>query len=171
MSIQNNERLSRGMVFIHSAPRAFRAHIEWAVGGVIGHALGLDWIDQPVQRGALRAEFAWTAAPGTGARLATVLHTWEQMRFEVTEDAGAGQDGHRWMYTPDQGMHSAQTDTGGNVVVSENRIRLALAEAIDQPQRLHERMDQLLGTTWDLELDVFRGASEAGPVTWLHRVG
>ena len=63
---------------------------------------------------------------------------------------------------------------GQSTVTVLSDIRLddaALAEAIDQPQRLHERMDQLLGTSWDLELDVFRGASEAGPVTWLHRVG
>ncbi|RLP76901.1 DUF3145 domain-containing protein [Mycetocola tolaasinivorans] len=159
------------MVFIHSAPRAFRAHIEWAVGGVIGRALGLDWSDQPVQRGALRAEFSWSGAPGTGARLASALHAWDQMRFEVTEDATPSCDGHRWMFTPDQGMYTAQIDAGGNVVVSENRLRLALAEAVDQPHRLHERIEQLLGSSWDRELDVFRDAGEQGRVTWLHRVG
>jgi len=45
----------------------------------------------------------------TGAKIASALRGWEHLRFEVTEDAGLGTDGGRWMHTPDLGIYYAQT--------------------------------------------------------------
>ena len=76
--------------------------------------------------GRARTEFYWEGERGTGAALASALRGWEHLRFEVTEDAGLGTDGGRWMHTPDLGIFFAQTDTAGNIVIPEDRIRYAM---------------------------------------------
>ena len=114
---------ARGVILIHSAPRALCPHLEWAVGRALGHAVSFDWTDQQVLEGSRRAEFYWEGPAGTGAALATAIRGWEHLRFEVTEDPTPRSDGGRWMHTPGLGIHFAQTDTVGNVVMGEDRIR------------------------------------------------
>lgn len=38
---------TRGVLYVHSAPRALCPHVEWAVAGVLGARISLDWIRQP----------------------------------------------------------------------------------------------------------------------------
>src|SRR5690606_11339801 len=89
----------RGVIYVHSAPRAVCPHVEWAVGRALGRAVNFDWREQPVLKGALRTEYFWEGERGTGATLASALRGWEHLRYEVTEDAGLGTDGGRWMHT------------------------------------------------------------------------
>ena len=109
-------RAARGVLFVHSSPRALCPHVEWAAGRALGRAVNFDWAEQPVLRGSLRAEFYWEGEAGTGAKLASALRGWEHLRFEVSEDPTPGSDGARWMHTPDLGVFFAQTDTAGNIV-------------------------------------------------------
>src|SRR5450756_510275 len=51
--------ITRGVLFVHSAPRALCPHVEWAAGGVLGSRLSLDWTPQPASRGLYRAEYSW----------------------------------------------------------------------------------------------------------------
>ncbi|MCY7325291.1 MAG: DUF3145 domain-containing protein [Microbacteriaceae bacterium] len=162
---------ARGVLFVHSAPRALAPHIEWAAGRALDRAVNFDWSDQPVLRGSLRAEFFWEGAPGTGAVLASALRGWEHLRFEVTEDAGFGADGGRWLHTPDLGIFFAQTDTVGNVVIPEDRIRYAMDIAGSNALELHRELRLALGQAWDDELEAFRHASDTSQVVWLHKVG
>ncbi len=159
------------MVFIHSAPSALRPHVEWAVGRALGRAVNFEWREQPVLRGAHRTEYYWEGARGTGAALASALRGWEHLRYEVTEDAGLGTDGGRWMHTPDLGIFFAQTDTVGNVVIPEDRIRSAMESAGSDAFELHRELRLALGQAWDDELESFRHASEDSAVVWLHKVG
>ncbi len=168
---QNSTVVARGVVYVHSAPRALSPHIEWAVGRALGRAVNFDWRDQPVLPGALRTEFYWEGARGTGAALASALRGWEHLRYEVTEDAGLGTDGARWMHTPDLGIFYAQTDTLGNMVVPEDRIRFAMESAGSDAFELHRELRLALGQSWDDELEAFRHAHEDSPVVWLHKVG
>ena len=112
------------------------------------------------------------ARAGTGADLASALRGWEHLRFEVTEDAGLGTDGGRWMHTPDLGIYFAQTDTAGNVVIPEDRIRYAM-EVARAPTRSSctASCASRSAQAWDDELEPFRHASEDSPVVWLHKVG
>ena len=114
---------ARGVVYIHSAPRALCPHLEWAVGRAIGRAVNFEWSDQPVQQGTRRAEFYWDAPAGTGAALATAIRGWEHLRFEVTEDPTSASLGGRWMHTPDLGVHHSDIDASGSITVSEERAR------------------------------------------------
>jgi hypothetical protein len=60
---------TRGVVYVHSAPPALCPHVEWAVGGVLGVRVTLDWTGQPAAPGTVRGELSWQAEAGTGARL------------------------------------------------------------------------------------------------------
>lgn len=164
-------RAARGMLFVHSSQRALCPHVEWAAGRAIGTAVNFDWVEQPVLPGTLRAEFSWTGEPGTGARIASALRGWEQLRFEVSEDPGPGADGARWMHTPELGVFYAQTDAAGNVVVPEDRIRYAMEIASFDAGELHRELRLALGQAWDDELEPFRHAGDFAPVVWMHRVG
>ena len=122
-------------------------------------------------KGSQRAEFYWEGERGTGAKLASALRGWEHLRYEVTEDAGLGTDGGRWMQTPDLGIFFAQTDTVGNVVIPEDRIRYAMEVAGSNALELHRELRLALGQAWDDELEAFRHASDDAQVVWLHKVG
>ncbi|GAA1062192.1 DUF3145 domain-containing protein [Agromyces bracchium] len=165
------QRAARGVLFVHSSPRAVGPHVEWAVGRALGTPVNFEWTEQPVLPGTLRTEYAWTGEPGAGARIASALRGWEQLRFEVSEDPGAESDGARWMHTPDLGVYYAQTDTAGNVVIPEDRIRYAMEVAAFDAGELHRELRLALGQAWDDELEPFRHASDFAPVIWLHRVG
>ncbi|HEV7950448.1 MAG TPA: DUF3145 domain-containing protein [Glaciihabitans sp.] len=162
---------ARGVLFVHSAPRALCPHVEWAAGRALEHAVNFSWHDQPVLRGSQRTEFYWEGIQGTGARIASALRGWEHLRYEVTEDPSAGADGGRWMHTPDLGIFFAQTDSAGNVVIPEDRIRSAMELAGSSTVHLHRELRLALGQPWDDELDVFRHASDTNQVVWLHKVG
>jgi hypothetical protein len=164
-------RAARGMLFVHSSPRAMSPHVEWAVGRALGTPVNFDWADQPVLPGAMRTEYSWTGDPGAGARIASALRGWEQLRFEVSEDPAPGNDGSRWMHTPELGVFFAQTDSAGNVVIPEDRIRYAMEIAAFDAGELHRELRLALGQAWDDELEPFRHASDFAPVVWLHRVG
>lgn len=162
-------KVTRGVVFVHSAPRALCPHIEWAIGTALDQRINLEWTRQPAVAGMFRAEFSWVGEVGTGARLASALRGWEHLRYEITEDATPGNDGGRWSHTPELGIFYAQTDAHGNVVVPENRIRAALEHA--DMARLRRELDLALGQAWDDELEPFRYAGAGAPIRWLHRVG
>ena len=76
--------ISRGVRFVHSAPRALCPHMEWAADNVLGTRVSLDWTPQPAATGMYRAELSWQGAQGTGARLASALRGWTHLRYEVT---------------------------------------------------------------------------------------
>lgn len=162
--------ITRGVLFVHSAPRALCPHVEWAAGNVLGSRVSMDWTVQPAARGLHRAEYSWQGVQGTGARLASVLRGWDHLRYEVTEEASHGTDGARWSHTPDLGIFYAMTDVHGNVVVPEDRVRTAL-ELTHDPRAMQDAFDLALGTAWDEELEPFRYAGAGAPVRWLHRVG
>jgi len=117
----------------------------------------------------MRTQFAWGAEAGTGARLASAMRGWENVRFEVTEDASPGCDGSRWVHTPSLGIHHTWLAANGDAVVNEDRLRALLRKA--DGASLRDEIDRALGTPWDAELDPFRHAGDGMPTRWLYRVG
>ena len=162
---------TRGVVYVHSAPPALCPHVEWAVGGVLGVRVTLDWTPQPAAPGTVRAELSWQADAGTGARLASALRDWMHLRFEVTEEPSVGAEGERWSSTPTLGLFHATTGVHGDILVREDRLRAALARAGSDPATdVLAEMQALLGKSWDDELETFRYAGDGAPVRWLHQV-
>ncbi|MDR0944627.1 MAG: DUF3145 domain-containing protein [Bifidobacteriaceae bacterium] len=162
--------ITRGVLFIHSAPRALAPHVEWAAGGVLDTRVSCDWTDQPAAPGCLRTELSWQGPQGTGARLASALRGWAHLRYEVTEEPSQGCDGGRWSHTPELGIFHAVIDVHGNNLIPEDRIRDALDAGGDLTQ-MRRKLDLALGQAWDDELEPFRYAGAGAPVRWLHQVG
>lgn len=161
---------TRGVVAVHSASAALCPHVGWALESVLGRAVSLDWRPQPLGDG-LRTEFTWAGPQGLGAALASALAPFSGIRYEVTEDPSAGSDGARWSYTPSLGLHHCMTNASGDIVVHENRVRRAIAEAHGDARLLAATLDVLLGAPWDAELEPYREAGFDAPVRWLHKVG
>ncbi|MFD8690505.1 DUF3145 domain-containing protein [Streptomyces sp. NPDC059651] len=161
---------TRGVLYVHSAPRALCPHVEWAVGGVLGVRVQLDWIRQPAAPGTWRAEFSWQASPGTASKLASALRGWDLLRFEVTAEPSPTAEGERYSSTPELGIFHAVTGMHGDILVPEDRLRAALARSLSGESDLEAEIAKLLGKPWDDELESFRHAGEGAPVRWLHQV-
>ncbi|HET8600808.1 MAG TPA: DUF3145 domain-containing protein [Segeticoccus sp.] len=171
MSVAMSRATTRGVVFIHSTPTALCPHIAWALEGVLGGRVALDWIPQPLVPGLVRTELSWTGEAGTGARLASAMRGWDNLRYEVTEEPSPGVDGSRWSHTPSLGIHHTWTSANGDAVINEDRLRAAVERAGGDAGVLQAELDALLGRDWDDELEPFRYAGEGALVRWLHKVG
>jgi hypothetical protein len=161
---------TRGVVYVHSATSALCPHVEWALAGVLGMRISLDWTAQPAEPGTWRAELSWTGEPGTSSSLASALRGWLHLRYEVTEEPTAGFEGARYSYTPELGVFHAITGVHGDLMVPEDRLRAAMVRATAKSTPLEDELDKLLGKPWDDELETFRWAGEGAPVRWLHQV-
>jgi len=162
--------VSRGLVLVHSCPRALSPHLEWALTAVFGNEVRLGWCDQVISPGSVRAEIVWTGETGTGARLASALLAFSQVRFEVTEDGIPGRDGERFAATPDLGLFRANIGPFGDIMVHEERLRAAIAAALVSGSSLVDGVSRLIGSPWDDELEPFRSAHEGSTVRLLHEV-
>src|SRR5690625_1410979 len=79
--------ITRGVVYVHSSPRALCPHVVWAVGNALpGKQMKVQWTPQPAAPSMNRTEISWVGPAGTGARLASSLRGWNQLRYEVTEE-------------------------------------------------------------------------------------
>lgn len=161
---------ARGVIFIHSCPRAVSPHVEWALARVFGSRVDVDWAEQPVEPGSVRAELIWGGPLGTGARIASALHAFRQMRHEVTEDPSPGREGERFSFTPALGLFRASIGAHGDVMVPEDRLRTALSQVATTGESLADEIARLIGTPWDEELEPFRCAHEGSTVRILHQV-
>ena len=81
---------TRGVLYVHSSPSALCPHIEWAVGGVLGVAVSLDWTPQPAQPGTYRVRFS---APD-----AYVGEWWnDKPTRELADDITGARGGNPWV--------------------------------------------------------------------------
>jgi hypothetical protein len=160
---------TRGVVFVHSSPTAVCPHVEWALAGVLGTRVALEWTPQGAAPGQLRAEIMWMGPAGTGGALAVALRAWPMLRFEVTEEPSPGVDGERFCFVPTLGLWRGRTSANGDIVVGEDQLRALLGEA--PADRVGARIGELLGSAWDAALEPFRLAGDGAPVKWLHKVG
>jgi hypothetical protein len=154
---------------MHCCPAAVVPHVQFALAGVLGRPTRLSWTTQPAAPMHLRAEAAWVGPIGTGARLAASLSPWRMLVFEVTEDGTSASDGERLAFVPGRGFHRRMVSTNGDVVVGEERLR-GLLERSRTADEIAHGMDELLGTSWDVELEPYRHAGEGAAVTVLHQV-
>ena len=150
---------TRGVVYIHSTPSALCPHVEWALAGVLGMRVSLEWTPQTAEPGLWRAELSWQGEAGISAQLASALRGWAQLRYEVTEEPSPGNEGARYSCTPTLGLFHAITGVHGDLMVPEDRLRAAMLSASSA------------GTSFEEALgETFRWAGEGAPVRWLHQV-
>lgn len=161
---------TRGVVFVHSCPRALAAHVEWALADILDSPVHLDWRRQPVLDGEVRAELSWTGRTGVAADVVSNLHGWGRIRLEVTEEPTATTEGQRYAATPVLGIFRATVGLHGDIQVPEERLRGAIARAALSGTAVEDEIGELLGARWDAELEPFRYAGEGAAVRWLHQV-
>ncbi len=161
---------TRGVIFVHSAPSALCPHIEWALGGVLGNAVSLEWTPQPAQAGTYRAEYSWLGEAGAAAAITSALRGWNHLRFEITEEPTPASEGARFSSTPTLGVFHAVTGLHGDLMIPEDRLKAAVVKASLGETTLELELDRLLGKPWDDELESFRHAGDGAPVRWLHQV-
>ncbi len=170
MNMSSPTTPTRGVLFVHSAPSALCAHVEWAATGVLGASTDVAWVPQLAELGTYRAEVSWQAPVGTAASLASALRGWEKLRFEVTEEPTASSEGARYSYTPELGIFHAMTGLHGDVLIPEDRIKAFRVKVALGEVSMDKALDGLLGVAWDAELEPFRHAGDGAPVRWLHQV-
>jgi hypothetical protein len=142
-----------GLVVIHSAPSALRQHIEWGLNSLLGTPQNLFWRDQPLAPGTVRTTLEFRTPSGTAAKIATALKNWHYLRFEVSELADHG--GEIFRCTPELGIHRANTDQVGTILINENILRKALT-SFDEIE-IRREIELALGSEWDSALEPFRG--------------
>lgn len=141
------------LVTIHSAPSALRQHIEWGINAILGQPQNYIWRDQPLAAGTIRTTLEYRGEAGLAAKIATALKNWHYLRFEVQE---FGKDGGEYFrFTPELGIHRANIDAAGSILISENVIRKALASFDDLEVR--ENLVLALGEPWEEALEPMRG--------------
>ena len=142
-----------GLITIHSAPVALRQHIEWGLNSLLGAPAHFAWREQPLLVGTIRTVLEFRAPVGTSAKIATALKNWHYLRFEVQEINDNG--GEYFRFTPELGIHRAQIDASGSILIGENVIRASLASFDDL--KVRENLELALGAAWDEALEPMRG--------------
>jgi hypothetical protein len=118
-----------------------------------------------------RAELSWQGAAGTAAQITSALRGWHHLRYEVTEEPSAGNEGARFSCTPVLGIYHAVTGVHGDILIPEDRLRDAVLRAATTADvEIEDEIAILLGKPWDDELEPFRYAGDGAPVRWLHQV-
>jgi hypothetical protein len=165
-----SRQATRGVIYVHSAPSALCPHIEWALGGVLGNAVSLEWTPQPAQAGTYRSEYSWVGESGTAASIVSALRGWTHLRFEITEEPTPSTEGARYSSTPELGVFHAVTGIHGDIMIPEDRLKAAVVKSSLGESTLELEIERLLGKPWDDELETFRHAGDGAPVRWLHQV-
>ena len=148
-----NRQPVRGFLTIHSTPSALRHHIDWALQAVLGTWVKPSWIPQPLIPGSYRTQLEFRDRQGASAEIASSLHSWHYLNFEVIESSDSG--GELFRCTPELGIHRALVDQTGGVILTENQLSNVLKNSLDE-ESIREAIASLIGTPWEFELDRFR---------------
>jgi hypothetical protein len=143
-----------GFLVIHSAPAALRPHIEWGLQSILGDWVALEWKCQPKAAGTFRTSLEFRDRRGIAAKITTALKAWHYLRFEVREESEIG--GEFFRFVPELGLHRSRIDELGSIAISEDVLVQGLKRSFDE-ESLREEVERLLGTTWELALEPFRG--------------
>ena len=148
-----HHRLRSGYISINVAPSALRQHIEWGLNSLLATPQNFSWRTKPLAAGTYRTHLDIRVPIGTAAKIASLLKNWHYLQFEVSELDEFG--GELFRFTPELGIHRAQLDSVGNLLLTENQIAKALTSFDDL--EIRENLELLLGRPWDLALEPFRG--------------
>ena len=149
----SNRQQVRGFLTIHSTPSALRHHIDWAIQAVLGNWVKPSWSPQPLIPGSYRTQLEFRDRQGAAAELASSLHSWHYLNFEIIESLETG--GELFRCTPELGIHRAVVDQSGAVILTENQLSAALKNTLDEDS-IREAIASLVGSAWESELDRFR---------------
>lgn len=145
--------MKRGFLTIHSCPMALVRHVEWAIENTLGKSASnqmnpIKWRVQPLVAGTQRMQIEWRSDRDLAAELASALKSWHYLRFEITSES------ELFRFTPELGLHRANIDQLGSVLITENQVKFAMSKTDDL---MRETLNVALGTEWEVALEQFRG--------------
>ena len=156
----------RGRLCIYSVPAALRNHVEWAILQTlqtlqtqskpkiqVSNLNNLKELWVAVDAGQFGLEIQWQSESSNASKLVNALKIWKLIRFEVSEFNAEGSVLYR--ATPDLGIHQANIDSLGNVILAESKIKSCIESSYSQ-QKLISNLESALGVAWDTELEPFR---------------
>lgn len=158
----------RGTLVVYACSSSLTAPVGWVVNEALrlGDAPELsqiDWRQQNLMQGFVRTEVRWNGERGIAARIASGLRSVPNIRFDVYEQPTEHELGERFSFVPELGLHRAQVNSLGEILISENVLRqLSLRQTVD--------VDALIGSAWDDALEAFRIADSTDAVRYAHRV-
>ena len=120
---------------------------------------------QPVAPGSVRGELS-RQAPRAPGRPWPVLSS--VLRFEVTEEPTSTREGERFCGHSGLGMFRATIGIHGDMMLSEDRVHSAMADAADSDD-LTKRLRHLLGAEGTRNSNRSRLCREGASVRWLRR--
>lgn len=149
----------RGTLTIHAVSSVLAPHVGWTVQNVAKTTMpSLSWQPQPAQDAASRTYLEWEGTSGTAIQLASALAAFKKIWFEITVEASPQSDPGRYMYTPALGITYVQTDSEGNFVLTEDRIKTAVERSGTDFWKLLDQLSKDLAEPWDEELEPLREA-------------
>lgn len=148
--------MSEGIVLLHEVPSALLTHVEWTISGISGEPTKIHWTQNTSPVITHRAIARFSGEHEAAATIASAFMNLKQITFEVIQHKSATVSGARWSFTPALGMFHAQTDEVGNIVVTENQIRVAMEKSGSNVLKLQAELRRLLGQVWDDELEPLR---------------
>jgi hypothetical protein len=96
----------------------------------------------------------WRDVTGRASEIASSLRTWHYIHFEVQEFGESS--GEIFRFTPELGIHRGVTDATGAIQISEFSVTHLLDTSFDE-ESLRQGLALILGTSWEFELERFRG--------------
>lgn len=153
----NLKFMVNGTLIIYSAPSALRTHIEWAIQGVLGAGLEINWRPQINYVGTYRCEISWRDLAGNGAKLSSALASWYYLRFEIFEvNADSGE---LFRFIPELGIKRNQTDGVGNILLTDTQINQVLTSSFEEDE-LRGAINKILGKPWEDVLEPLRALDQ-----------
>jgi hypothetical protein len=161
---------AHGTLIVHASTKAMTAPIEWVLSDLSKTPVKLDWHMQTISPSMVRASYEWTGQEGMASKIATGLRNIPHIRFEVTEMSAGPDFNQRFCFTPTLGIFRADVNVHGDIVVNEQRLRHLMETNRADFAQLQNSIDELLGTSWDVELEPFRVAMDSDVVRIAHRI-
>lgn len=159
-----------GEVLIHAVPASSARSVEWMLAETMEYRLPFQWSAQPALESQVRTSFSWQGFESTGAELASALANWQEIYFEVIQDASVATSASRWLHVPGLGLKHRHTDSAGNYLVNEVELQTALANSTNS-MMLNLQIKNLLATQWEDSLEPLRSLMISSPMVTLRQVG
>ncbi len=135
-------------LLIHSCPKRHQLQVETVVGR------SLSWSRQELQQDAVKAEVTGISSIDQIEAQLVALNRIPNLYLECFTTGL--ESGRLYMLVPGLGIYQGMTNLAGEVMISEERIRLTIEESAGNSKEMQRRLRILLGQNWDDLLEPFR---------------
>ncbi|MFW0108679.1 DUF3145 family protein [Rothia sp. P7181] len=147
---------SGGILYIHAVPAVAMPHLKWSLENLIEGISSVTWDEQTQKPEHYCATLEWKGSEERAAQIISALIPLKKIWFELSFYGDEQELPSWWMHTPEHGTFYAPTDTSGNFLISEDRVRSIYEQSGGEPDELLQLFSQALGEPWNNELEPLR---------------